>query len=58
VEQQDRLLQHADWRGQSSSDVFGRKHTELRDRLAAIKLQLDVLDRSHDENSRASLESF
>ena len=48
VEQQDRLLNlHlADGIDQAT---FARKQTELRDRLASIKLQLDVVDRSHDE---------
>ncbi len=32
-------------------ELFAKKHTELRDRLASIKLQLDVLDRSHDETA-------
>jgi triacylglycerol esterase/lipase EstA (alpha/beta hydrolase family) len=27
---------------------FAHKHTELRDRLGSIKLQLDPVDRSHD----------
>lgn len=31
--------------------TFARKHTEMWDRLASIKLQLDVVDRSHDEMS-------
>ena len=29
--------------------TFAAKQTELRDRLSNMKLQLDVLDRSHDE---------
>ncbi|MBI2824545.1 MAG: hypothetical protein HYX69_07660 [Planctomycetia bacterium] len=32
-----------------TQERFAAKQTELRDRLASIKLQLDVLDRSHDE---------
>ena len=32
-------------------ESFAHKHTELRDRLASIKLQLDPVDRSHDETA-------
>ena len=32
-------------------DTFARKSTEIRDRLASIKLQMDALDRSHDETA-------
>ena len=38
--------------------TFVRKQTELRDRLAAIKLQLDVLDRSHDETAELASKVF
>jgi site-specific DNA recombinase len=38
--------------------TFARKHTELRDRLASIKLQLNVLDRSHDETAELSAKVF
>ena len=31
---------------------------ELRDRLASIKLQLDVLDRSHDETAELAAKVF
>jgi len=31
------------------ADIFAGKQTELRDRIASLKLQLDVVDRSHDE---------
>jgi hypothetical protein len=30
---------------------FARKQTESRDRLAGIKLQLDVIDRSHNKTT-------
>ena len=48
VGQQDRLLNMrlADEIDEAS---FAAKQTELRDRLSNIKLQLEVLDRSHDE---------
>lgn len=32
-------------------ETFTRKDTEFRDRLASIKLQVDAVDRSHDENT-------
>ena len=38
--------------------TFARKHTEMRDRLASIKLQLDVLDRSHDETADLAAKVF
>jgi DNA invertase Pin-like site-specific DNA recombinase len=57
VEQQDRLL-NMRIGGEIDQDVFGRKHTELRDRLASIKLQLDVLDRSHDETAELASKVF
>jgi hypothetical protein len=38
--------------------TFARKSTELRDRLATIKLQLDVVDRSHDENADLAVKVF
>jgi site-specific DNA recombinase len=39
-------------------ETFARKHTEFRDRLASIKLQLDVLDRSHDETAALASKVF
>lgn len=57
VEQQDRLLNL-----RLSEDIdqtmFARKSTELRDRLAAIKLQLDAVDRSHDETAELASKVF
>ncbi len=38
--------------------TFARKHTEMRDRLSSIKLQLDVLDRSHDESADLASKVF
>lgn len=57
VAQQDRLLnlrlnEHID------QDSFAAKHTELRDRISSIKLQLDVLDRSHDETADLAVKVF
>ena len=57
VTQQDRLL-NLRIDDQIDEATFARKNTELRDRLARIKLQLDVLDRSHDETSELALKVF
>ncbi len=48
VQQQDRLLnlRIAD---DIDQEQYAKKSTELRDRLASIKLQLDAVDRSRDE---------
>lgn len=57
VAQQDRLLnlRIAD---DVDQETFAGKHAELRDRLASIKLQLDVLDRSHDETAELASRVF
>lgn len=52
VAQQDRLL-NMRIDDQLDQDTFARQHTELRDPLASINIQLDVLDRAHDEKRRA-----
>lgn len=57
VAQQDRLL-NLRLAEQVEQDTFAAKHTELRDRLASIKLQLDVLDRSHDETAELASKVF
>lgn len=57
VAQQDRLL-NLRLSEDVDQDTFARKHTELRDRLASIKLQLDVLDRSHDETAELAAKVF
>ena len=48
--QQDRLLKLR-IKDQIVGVTFNRKQTELRDRLASIMLQLEVLNRSRDENA-------
>jgi site-specific DNA recombinase len=57
VQQQDRLLNP-----RISEDVdqetLARKHTEIRDRLASITLQLDALDRGHDETAKLAAKVF
>src|SRR5207244_4475945 len=57
VAQQDRLL-NLRLGEEVDQETFARKHTELRDRLASIKLQLDVADRSHDENAELASKVF
>ncbi len=57
VQQQDRLL-NMRLAEDIDQETFARKHTELRDRLASIKLQLDVLDRSHDETAELASKVF
>ncbi|MGE3239522.1 MAG: recombinase family protein [Pirellulales bacterium] len=57
VEQQDRLL-NLHLADGIDQDAFARKQTELRDRLASIKLQLDVVDRSHDEMAELAVKAF
>ena len=57
VEQQDKLLSlRLD--DQIDQDTFARKQTQLRDRSAAIKLQLEALDRSHDETAELATKVF
>ncbi len=50
VAQQDKLLDLR-LRDEIDQDAYAAKQTQLRDRLAAIKLQRDALDRSHDETA-------
>ncbi|MGE0761557.1 MAG: zinc ribbon domain-containing protein [Pirellulaceae bacterium] len=57
VAQQNRLV---DMRLSDEIDlnIFAAKQTELRDRIANLKLQLDVVDRSHDEMSDLAVKVF
>jgi len=57
VGQQDRLL-NLRIDDQIDQETFAAKQTELRDRLARTKLQLDVLDRSHDETADLAVKVF
>src|SRR5262249_26380295 len=57
VQQQDRLL-NLRLSEDVDQETFARKHTELRDRLASIKLQLDAVDRSHDETAELATKVF
>ena len=57
VSNQDRLL-NMRFNDEIDQEAFGRKQTELRDRLASIKLQRDVVDRSHDETAELAAKVF
>lgn len=57
IAQQDRLL-NLRLADQVDEDAFARKATEIRDRLASIRLQLDVVDRTHDETADLALKAF
>lgn len=57
VAQQDKLL-NLRIEDNIDQETFARKSTELRDRLAGIKLQLDALDRSHDETAELAAKVF
>jgi hypothetical protein len=39
-------------------ETFTRKHTEFPDWISSVKLQLDVLDLSHDIIGQIGIESF
>lgn len=48
MNQQDRVVNlRVD--GEIDAEVFAKKQTELRDRMASIKVQIDALDRNRDE---------
>ncbi|MEX2167747.1 MAG: recombinase family protein [Pirellulales bacterium] len=57
VQQQDRLL-NMRLADEINQATFAHKQTELRDRLASIKLQLDVVDRAHDESAELATKVF
>ncbi len=57
VQQQYRLL-NMRLSEDIDQETFARKHTELRDRLASIKLQLDVVDRCYDETAELASKVF
>src|SRR5690606_29461023 len=40
------------------AEIFAGKQTELRDRIAGLKLQLDVIDRSNDEMCDLAVKVF
>jgi site-specific DNA recombinase len=57
VARQDRLL-NMRINDEIDESMFARKHTDMRDQLAKIKLQLDVLDRSRDETAELAVKAF
>ncbi|WP_020472338.1 recombinase family protein [Zavarzinella formosa] len=57
IRQQDRLL-NMRLSEDIDQEIFGRKHTEIRDRLASIKLKLEALNRGHDENAELASKVF
>jgi site-specific DNA recombinase len=57
VQQQDRLL-NMRLSEDIDQETFARKHTELRDRQASIRLQLDSVDRCHAETAELAAKVF
>ena len=57
VNQQNRLVDMRINR-EIDADIFAGKQTELRDRIASLKLQLDIVDRSHDEMCDLAVKVF
>ncbi len=57
VEQQDRLL-NLRLADEIDQEIYAKKCTELRDRHASIKLQLEAVDRAHDENADLASQVF
>ena len=55
--QRDRLL-NLRLLEEIEAETYATKDTELRDRMAQIKLQIEALDRNHDENSDIALKAF
>ncbi len=55
--QQDRLL-NLRIDDQIDEATFNRKQTEMRDRLSAIMLQLEILNRTRDENAEITSKVF
>ena len=57
VAQQDRLVNLA-ITGAIDENALAAKNTQLRDWLSAIKVKLDVVDRSHDETADLTIKAF
>jgi len=55
--QRDRLL-NLRLLEEIEAETYAAKDTELRDRAAQTKLQIDALERNHDENSDIALKAF
>ena len=57
IERQDRLL-NMRLDDEIDEASYASKRTELRDKLASIKLQIEALDRSHDESAELASRIF
>ncbi len=57
IAQQDRLL-NLRLLEEIEANTFAAKQTELRDRVAKLKVQIDATDRSHDENADIAVKAF
>lgn len=57
IAHQDRLL-NLRLHDEIDADTFAVKQTELRDQTANLKLQIDALDRHHDENADIAVKAF
>jgi len=57
IAQQDRLL-NLRLLEEIEAETFAAKQTELRDRAAKLKVQIDATDRSHDENADIAIKAF
>ncbi|NLE38187.1 MAG: recombinase family protein, partial [Pirellulaceae bacterium] len=55
--QRDRLL-NLRLLGEIEADTFAAKGTELRDREARVRLQIEALNRAHDEDSDIAVKAF
>ena len=55
--QKDRLL-NLRLLDEIESDTFAAKSTEMRDRAAALTLQLEALNRGHDEDGDIAVKAF
>lgn len=55
--QRDRLL-NLRLLEEIEADTFATKDTELRDRVAQLKLQIEALDRNHDEDADIAIKAF
>ena len=57
ITKQERLLE-CRLGGEIDAETYAGKQTELRDRAAKLKLQIDILDRGHDENVDIAVRAF
>jgi site-specific DNA recombinase len=55
--QKDRLL-NLRLLGEIEADTFAAKSTEIRDRAAALTLEIEALNRGHDEDGDIAVKAF